>query len=504
MKERTDRWNIADLLDYDYFQYSDRSIPPAERTPRDRAIYLASGTAKTTKRKLAQIWLNARRDEGGETALPGETFRKIDRILNWIIAGAGLFPGMLYGWGVLKYTGTEAINLLLAFSLLVFFPLLFAFFSLLTLIFRRYIGRNFELNENTLIQKLYQKLTGLLISSEQKRRGIETFFNNASIRLRKYGAVPTWILSARLQYFALAFQIGSLLAVLLSGTVHDLAFAWQTTTNIAPDTIHNFVTTLSTPWRSWAENGCPTPQNIAGSRVVLKDGLAALNSHDLSAWWQFICYSMLFYAVIPRTVLLLIAWVAEKVSIMTISFNDPESSALFRRMRSPRIAKDTNSTRDPQLRDSSQTPPKTPDHHHENTTFSVLIPDDITPIDKEMIAVAVETNLHVNCTKILTISLDEEEDGGLWSQIPPGEPILLLLEGWQACTLEHLDYIRAMRQIMKKEQLLVVGLIGQTPLESNTPLKIDSELFSDWQYHLSTLRDPALTPIKFIIESRVK
>lgn len=347
MKYRKDKkWSVAELLNYDYFLYLDKSVSALETAPRDRKIYLAAGaTPKTNwaRRKLARIWLNAMRKAMPDTSLPGATFLTVNRILNWSIAGLGILLGTLYGFGVLKYTGTEAINLLIAFVLLVLLPLIFTIGTFILIILRKYIGNRNQQRENPIIQMLYHKVTKHLISSEQKRRGTEAFFNHISIRLKKYGSAPAWIITVRLQLFAVTIQLGSLLAVLFSGGFHDLAFAWQTTTNITPETIHNLVSLISAPWSSWADSGVPTLENVAGSRVILKEGISALNSSNLSAWWQFICYSILFYSVLPRGILLACCWITEKVTLLKIDFKDAESSALFRRMTSPIINQDNES-----------------------------------------------------------------------------------------------------------------------------------------------------------------
>ena len=504
MKYRKDKkWSVADLLNYDYFLYLDKSISALETTPRDREICLAAGAKPKTnwaRRKLARIWLNARHKESPDITMPGATFLTVNRILNWSIAGLGILIGALYGFGVLKYTGTEAINLLIAFVLLVLLPLIFTAITLVMIILRKYISNRSKEHESPFIQILYQKVIRHMVSSEQKRRGTEAFFNNISIRLKKYGSAPAWIITVRLQLFAVTIQLGSLLAVLFSGGFHDLAFAWQTTTNITPEAIHNIVSLISSPWNNWAPNGLPSLENVAGSRVILKEGISELNSINLSAWWQFICYSMLFYAVLPRGILLLGSWITEKITLLRIDFHDAESSALFRRMTSPIINQDNkNFIPDPPLRGQTEEDNSVTEQFHTDATFNVLVPDDINPITDDTIKTAIAANLHGKCNKILTVDIDEEEDLSAWKKLPNEESILIIQEGWQPCTMEYLDYIKNMRQTIEDKQLIVVGLTGSLSLENRVPTELDDNLFNDWRYQLSTLRDPALESIKLII-----
>ena len=504
MKYRKDKkWSVAELLNYDYFLYLDKSISALETAPRDREIYLTAGATPNThwaRRKLARIWLNARHKNSPDIAMPGATFLTVNKILNWSIATLGILLGALYGFGVLKYTGTTAINLLLSFILLVLLPLIFTAITVIMIILRKYISNRSKERENPFIQMLYIKVIRHLVTSEQKRRGIEAFFNHISIRLKKYGSTPAWIITVRLQLFAFMFQMGSLLAVLFSGSFHDLAFAWQTTTSITPETIHNLVTLISSPWHSWIPSGSPTLANVAGSHVILKEGISSLNSADLSAWWQFICYSILFYAVLPRGILLLGAWLTEKISLLNIDFHDAESLALFRRMTSPIINSDSGSfVPDPPLRGQSEKENIHAEQYHADATFSVLVPDDINPITDDAIKAAVSTNLHGKCNDIITVDIDDDKDLAIWKKLPAEDSILILQEGWQPCTMEYLDYIKTMRQTVDNKQLIVVGLTGSLSSDRKTLAELEDDLFNDWRYQLSTLRDPALESIKLIV-----
>jgi hypothetical protein len=504
MKYRKDkRWTVAELLDYDYFLYLDKSISALESTPRDRKIYLAASAprnAHRTRRKLARIWLNARRKQSPDIALPSATFSIANKIINWSIAGLGILIGLLYGFGVLKYTGKEAINLLIAFILLVLLPLISSIITFIMIIARKYISNRNTERENPLIQMIYQKVTKHLTSSEQKRRGTEAFFNHISIRLKKYGTAPMWLLAVRLQLFAFMIPLGSLLAVLLGGSFHDLAFAWQTTTNVTPETIHNIVTLISSPWHNWAPSGVPTLENVAGSRVILKEGISSLNSADLSAWWKFICYSIFFYAVLPRGILIDISWIAEKITLLKIDFKDAESSALFRRMTSPIINPDNeNFIPDPPLRAATKNNTLPIESYHANAIFNIIIPDDIAPITEEEIKTAINTNLHGKCNNIFTITLDEEQDIHIWKKIKAQESILIIQEGWQPCTIEYLDYIKALRKAIEKKQLIVIGLTGKPSPNNKVLHELDDEIFNDWRYQLSTLHDTALESMKLII-----
>jgi hypothetical protein len=190
----------------------------------------------------------------------------------------------------------------------------------------------------------------------------------------------------------------------------------------------------------------------------------------------------------------------EKISLLKIDFHDTESSALFRRMTSPVINPDTDGfVPDPPLRNIAETENLPSEQYHDNAVFNVLVPDDIPPISDEETVKAVAANLHGKCGSIRKITLDEDLDEDIWKNLPRGESVLIIQEGWQPCTMEYLDYLKAMRQVLNERQLTVVGLIGQYPQNKNKVSGFTEELYRDWHYRLVNLRDPALESIRLVI-----
>jgi hypothetical protein len=133
----------------------------------------------------------------------------------------------------------------------------------------------------------------------------------------------------------LCLALGSLAGMIVSVAVTDLAFGWQSTLQVGAQGMHSLVSALSVPW-SWlpAQWGLtPTLSQIEGSRIVLKDGMQALASADLAAWWPFLCMCLLFYALLPRLALLLGAhWMLRREERELVH---PDLGRIVDRMRSP-------------------------------------------------------------------------------------------------------------------------------------------------------------------------
>jgi hypothetical protein len=136
-------------------------------------------------------------------------------------------------------------------------------------------------------------------------------------------------------------------------------------------------------------------------------------------------------------------------------------------------------------------------HYHNKTVFSVFIPDDIKIDGEGKITAAVEKDLHGICNQVSQVILDESRDDKIWDSLPADNSAVLILEGWQPCTREYIEYVAAMRKNLGSKKLIVIGLIGNCSGDENSSQGGQNDLYKDWQYQLSSLRDPALEVIKF-------
>ena len=95
-------WNIADLIDLEFFLNQDNGEDLDSLSARDRQIYtdLPSAIQEATPQKLLRAWLSSRREslhqEENEIALPGRTWQEILYLFFGIALFAGLFSGG--GW----------------------------------------------------------------------------------------------------------------------------------------------------------------------------------------------------------------------------------------------------------------------------------------------------------------------------------------------------------------------------------------------------------------------
>jgi len=315
---------LGDYLDFEWFLEKDRILAPGEILDRDRKIGLA---AKAVPLKLyAAYWLEHRRraDAGG---LPSRSLRSVLVALRLVFGLGGLLAGISLVRALLLYSGVQPVNVSV-FLLLAVFPQ--AGLSLLAagLLALRKLRRNES--------RIPLRFMFDLFWRRPARLSPQAGFVRALFLQRGWPARMLGWESLRLMHLGgVCVAFGSASGLALSVAVTDLAFGWQSTLQVGAQGMHSLVSTLSAPW-SWlpaAWGLTPTLVQIEGSRIILKDGIQALASADLVAWWPFLCMCLLVYALLPRFLLLVSAhWMLRRVEQR---FVHPDLGRILDRMQAP-------------------------------------------------------------------------------------------------------------------------------------------------------------------------
>ncbi|MEZ4566988.1 MAG: DUF2868 domain-containing protein [Desulfobacterales bacterium] len=93
---------------------------------------------------------------------------------------------------------------------------------------------------------------------------------------------------------------------------------------------------ISLPW-SWAPSPHPTLEQIAGSQMILKDGIFHLSTPNLVSWWPFLSFAVFFYGLLPRLMLLAAGILCQTIAATRVAFSTADGDRLLRRMRTPRV-----------------------------------------------------------------------------------------------------------------------------------------------------------------------
>jgi len=317
---------LGDYLDLEWFLEKDRVLDPGEILDRDRTIGLAAKADAVPPKLQGAYWLEHRRDAGA-AGLPSDSLRTVLVVLRLLLVIGGLLTGISLVRALLLYSGIEPVNVSV-FLLLAVLPQ--AGFSLLAagLLVLRGLGRaEFRIPLRPLFDLFWRRPGSL---------SAQAGFVRALFLRRGWPARMLGWESLRLLHLGgLCLAFGSLASLAVSVAVTDLAFGWQSTLQIGAQGMHSLVSALSVPW-SWLPEQwglTPTLLQIEGSRIVLKDGIQALASADLVAWWPFLCMCLLVYALLPRLLLLASAhWMLRRAERR---FVHPDLGRIVDRMQAP-------------------------------------------------------------------------------------------------------------------------------------------------------------------------
>mgnify|MGYP006281695473 CR=1 FL=1 len=553
--KNTMTFTLTDIMDLDYLLALDEQADTPEHTrmaaARDRDIFCQLDTADLSDKDLIMSWLAYRKlvffdqtGQKGQWQLPGKIFSLLYRWMAWALILLGGMTGMGMAYAFLAYHGVRPVNVTLFFTVFVLLPAVLFLCTLAGLVLRRYglfrsgPGFIFTLVSGFLFKVLPRfversvKKTGRLPGSAGKA-SLDTALYFIRTRKQEYGFLFFWPLVILLSLSALFFSFGALGATLFRVAVTDVAFGWQSTVISTPAFVHELVSLVAFPWAAWVPDHLagPTPEQIEGSRILLKQGMASLATEDLVSWWPFLCFGMVFYAIVPRLFLILAARYAQKSLLEQYDFHQPRFRRLVVRMKSPvmdirfkeqPVNKSERSTAQHDGQTFSGTgpghaapaqacikqPSRTADTAEKDTRIrtgkndhtgvgaptpaAVLVPASIWDDNaRDRIRLLIRQQFLLDVQAVIPVDLDPETDAALLQQkIPAGaDPIIFLQEVWQPPIRGLLHYLVQLKQGVLADKNLWV-LLTQAPEDKHLAVPVDDADFSVWQTSITRLGRP--------------
>jgi len=547
-------FKLSDIMDLDYLLALDEQAETTDHTrsvaARDRDIFCQLDTQDMSDTDLIMSWLAYRKlvffDQAGEKGqwqLPGRVFFLLYRWMARALVLVAGITGMAMAYGFLAYHGVRPVNVTLFFVVFVLLPALLFLFTLAGLGFRRFAlfpsgpGVFFTLISGVLfrvvpgILKRAVKVFGKMPDGAEKIRLDAAL---AFIRTKKqaYGFLFFWPLVILMSLSALFFSLGALGGTLFRVAVSDVAFGWQSTLVATPSLVHDAVSLVAAPWAAWVPDHLsgPTLEQIQGSRIFLKQGIASLATQNLVSWWPFLCFAMVFYAIVPRLLLILAALHAQRSALEQFDFQRPRFRRLLVRMKSPvmdigfkeqpenrsdvtsgphdrQAFSHTDTAHAPEIQGHINQPHRTADtaEKHVETRFSdhgnagvgatpaaVLVPASIWDAgDQDRIRALVRQQFLLDVVAVIAIDMDIETDADLLEKHIPGnaDPVILLQEVWQPPIRGLLHYLIQLKQGVLADKNLWV-LLTRTPDDEILAVAADDTDFTVWQTCITRLGRP--------------
>lgn len=458
--------HIRDLLDILHFLSRDeeRAETSSHAVVDEENRRCVERLADSDDRDRLGCWLGARRQSEPDAQLPGDLFGSASTLLSFVLAVCALTAGYGGVFSFLAYTGKEPVNVLVFFVLFVLIQGVLALGSALPLVFRlkapsslspfgvmvgHFLSRSIEKGFNRLPAERRTEALGLW----RRLKGDS----------RAFGRTLFYLIFSRVQIFATLFAAGAFAAFLTRILFFDTAFGWQTTLsdNAAPEVIHRMATLVALPW-SWCFPdgvGFPSLEAVAGSRMILKEGIEGLSGAHLTSWWPFLAMVLLIYGLLPRLFLLVASKINLKRSVNREIMAWPQVKLLLESFATPALATQV-----------------TEEHRADEAEAELTKRKTVTPQDNGVAAVSTDTTTVLvpeelakmvpHLSGLLTVRLKSPEILTVSMEALPDLPIFhgrlyLVQEAWQAPIRETLDWIVALKKRMPEGKPLTLLLTGE-------------------------------------------
>lgn len=511
-------WNYQDIIDLEYFLQLDGNKKNAELQKRDRAIYLAhtenraeaTDTASSEDAPaLLKLWLDALREMSPTaTILPGSYAAEAHALLRIVLILSGLFIGSSAGLTFLGYSGSTPVNVLNFLILFVFSQLVMTLLLLSRGVLGRLSATGTKLSKSIALRMVSaasaRLVAWLLRRGEQKIDAAQRLAMQAALgRVQAAGSIYKgifyWPVFLLVQLFGVSFNIGLLAATLLKITVSDVAFGWQSTLQFSAQSLHNFVSWLALPW-SWLVSppvGHPGLAEIEGSRIILKEGIANLQTPDLVSWWPFLLLSVLFYGLLAR--LLFYGWgrYCTRCAAQRLRLDTPAIRQVLRRMKTPVVT--TQAKPEPvAAAESNESKPEEPeitgDELQQFQPITLLLPDEIhDACDQEQLAgICLQEGFTIADSHRFMADYDADQQlltsfrQTSWEE---SAGIMIIQEAWMPPLVSFLSYLKEMREAVGQLPIMI-RLTGRPNPDSTLTPVVDELNLKVWQQKIDTLGDP--------------
>jgi len=504
-------WDIGDSIDLEYFVALDRDIP--YQTLRERDWRITEGMPGLGKEQALFVWLKARRREA-EGRAPGETFASVLAAVRFFLIVFGLVFGFAAGWGFLSYLGHTPINSLYFFVAFLLPQWLFLVLTIAALLPGHGLGLYPPLRlVGALLQRLYAAASRKLMDrlDGEKRLRLSALAGHGRLFAGRLGKVFFWLVAALTQSFACAANIGLLVAALLKITVTDLAFGWQSTLTVSAAKIFAAARMLSWPWSwLWPEGlGYPSLAQIEGSRIVLKEGIAHLQTENLVSWWPFLLLCLLVYALLPRLFLWIFCHWRGRRALAASLVRMPEGEELWQRLRGPLVTTrglpDTDGGITVSISPASEEGREKVAPDGPVLPALLAIPEELQPgLPQEALAnclarhglqLAALRPLPAEYGARLAFPADVAEE---ITALAPMAALCILCESWLPPIFSFLELLKELRRALGGERRIIVLLIGKAK-DGGAALAApdDPVMVTVWRQKLAALADPGLRLLPF-------
>ncbi len=307
---------------------------------RDRHLGQQAGLDALKGRPIEQLeqWLTAM--DPPPKRRPGQKVEGWYRIVCGLLLIVGLIAGWIVAAGLFAYDGTQPVNIVRLLAVLIGGQLLLLVLLGVLMLpqgLLRWVPGLAAVQEalsmlspGRIVPWVMQRL------SQVHREAIERFAGVTRSHHGRFGHVEKWAVVRAGQGFAVAFNIGALMACLYLITFSDLAFGWSTTLHVEAETMGHITTAVAAPWAAWVPAAVPSAELIEQTQFYRGDGRIE-DPRAGTRWWPFIVAALLTWGLLPRLLSLpLAAWRLRRACDRAI-LELPGAAEVLQRLNSPLV-----------------------------------------------------------------------------------------------------------------------------------------------------------------------
>ena len=294
----------------------------------NRAFGLTHVMLKNKPIEQLMSWVNEHKHRLQQPLL-SETFSSYLYRVTFALVVMAFILGVLAGVGLLSYNGHEPVNVIYFITVVIFFPL---FTMLITLLAMLRAANSQSVLVHLSPAFWMEKILGLLPDTIEEN--IKTLKINPLL--------ANWVVIRRSQIIVLFFSLGLLFSLLGVVVTKDIAFAWSTTLDINPNALHEFLHAVALPWRDIVPSAVPSLELIEQSQYFRLgeklDEKMISQASKLGEWWKFLAFATLFYAILLRVLMFLLASFGFRLALKKSLLAVNGSMKLLREINEPIIS----------------------------------------------------------------------------------------------------------------------------------------------------------------------
>ncbi len=332
---RSPSWKIADLIDFEFLLAGETGAEGGREFFEAHIRPQLGPGGEPDRRSVFQAWLVARRADAKRTI--GQRCTAAGKALASLGGLVGLVLGGCVTAALLHYKGSEPVNVATFLGWTVGVQMLLLVAAVLVGLGRATAGffEDFHPLRGILAALGWALSAGLRKLPGEDRERLRATLANLARKHEIYGSLVAWPFLIVTQIFAVGYNLGILIVLLMHVAATDLAFGWQSTLHLSPEAAHRIVSALAAPWSWFAPNAHPVLEDIVASRFSYSAGITPLDSAAMASWWPFLGYAVACYGLLLRGALLAFGAWKMRAGLRALTFDHEGCNALFRRLTGP-------------------------------------------------------------------------------------------------------------------------------------------------------------------------